>query len=176
MTRFNSVKLELLRPGPAHNQLLSQLTPYLALCGDGSPVTFRIEMDHRNLLNRLERLRYLTVQNHVREATVSEVGEEVADILSKIPTLLAEISRARSEAPASDGTDMQYVHLNLVLGGAELALIPFELAFSPQSFPGEGLEFCLQLDLPVVPTRETRRSRHMLTAWDSVREPKLLVI
>ena len=31
MTDFVSVKLELVRPGPPHNQLLSPLTPYMAL-------------------------------------------------------------------------------------------------------------------------------------------------
>ena len=176
MARFHSVKLELLRPGPSHNQLLSRLTPYLALCGDGSPITFRIDLDHRDLLNRLERLRYLTVQNQVREATVGELGEEVADILSKIPTLLAEVSRAQCEDDRAAENEPQYLHLNLILGGTELSLIPFELAFAPQSFPGEGVEFCLQLDLPVVPTRETRRSRGVLRAWNSIKDPKLLVV
>lgn len=178
MANFHPVKLELLRPGPTHNQLLSRLTPYLALCGDGSPITFRIDLDHRDILNRLERLRYLSVQNQVREATVGEVGKEVAEILSKIPALLAEVSRACREASqqTTDSAEPQYVHLNLVLGGAELSLIPFEIAFSPQSFPGEGLEFCLQLDLPVVLTRETRRNRRALTPWDSAREPKVLIV
>ena len=39
MVEIQNVKLELLRPGPAHNQLLSPLTPYLALCGADGPVT-----------------------------------------------------------------------------------------------------------------------------------------
>jgi hypothetical protein len=177
MANFHSVKLELLRPGPTHNQLLSRLTPYLALCGEGSPITFRIDLDHRDILNRLERLRYLPVQNQVREATVGEVGKEVSDIFSKIPALLAEFSRARSEGPQQkEFAGPQFVHLNLVLGGAELSLIPFEIAVSPQSFPGEGLEFCLQLDLPVVLTRETRRNRRALTSWESASEPKVLFV
>ncbi len=185
MANFHPVKLEFLRPGPTHNQLLSRLTPYLALCGDGSPITFRIDLDHRDILNRLERLRYMSVQNQVREATVGEVGKEIAEILSKIPALLAEVSRACYERPRqtdyegprqTDGNEARYVHLNLVLGGAELSLIPFEIAFSPQSFPGEGLEFCLQLDLPVVLTRETRRTRRALTAWDSAKDTKILIV
>ena len=174
MTQFHSVKLELLRPGPSHNQLLSPLTAYLALCGEGAPITFRIDLEHRNLLNRLERLRYTTVLEHVRVATVTELGEEVASILSQLPTLLAEISRAHGEAKCAGASkEPHYVHLSVVLGGSELSLIPFELAFAPQSFPGEGLEFCLQLHLPVIPTRETRRSRPMAAAWDSSTEPKL---
>ena len=39
MSEIRNVKLELLRSGPAHNQLLSPLTPYLALCGAEGPVT-----------------------------------------------------------------------------------------------------------------------------------------
>src|SRR5215472_14667262 len=114
MTTFHQVKLELLRPGTAENQLLSSLTPYLALCGEGAPITFRMELNHRDLLNRLERLRYLTVKEHVREATVGELSEEVADILSEIPTLLAEVSRARTEGCRPGDQESHYVHLNLV--------------------------------------------------------------
>jgi hypothetical protein len=105
------------------------------------------------------------------------VGEDVATILARVPTLLAEVSRARGEAQLNpDGAAPHFVHLRLVLGGSELSLIPFELAFSPQSFPGEGLEFCLQLDLPVIPTRETRRSRPIPASWAGRFEPKVLVI
>ena len=38
-----------LRPGPAHNQLLSPLTPYLALCGADGPVTVNMPFEHRQL-------------------------------------------------------------------------------------------------------------------------------
>src|SRR5690349_2673127 len=105
MSRFHTVKLELIRPGPAHNQLLSPLTNYIGLCGNESPVTFHIELEHQKLLTGLARLRYITkdggiyaaVPNPVRESAVREVGEEVARIFADIPTLLAEISRARGE-------------------------------------------------------------------------------
>jgi hypothetical protein len=185
MARYSSVKLELIRPGPAHNQLLSPLTPYMALCGEGAPITFHMGLEHHSLLSQLERLRYVTpegggaaaVPNRVREATVAEVGEDVAGILSEIHTLLAEVSRARGEASqGADGEHNRFVHLSLVLGGSELALIPFEMAISPQSFPGEGLQFCLQLDMPVILTRETRRSRPLPTAWDQAVEPKVLLV
>src|ERR1700733_13482632 len=98
MARFDEVKLEIIRPGPPHNQLLSRLTRYLALCGEGSPITFTIDLEHYNLLNRLERLRYTSrqrsdiaaVPDRLRASAVSELGEEVADIFSKIPTVLSE--------------------------------------------------------------------------------------
>ena len=60
MTDIRKVKLELLRSGPAHNQLLSPLTPYLALCGADGPVTVNMPFEHRQLLSRLDRLRYAT--------------------------------------------------------------------------------------------------------------------
>jgi len=185
MSRFHTVKLELIRPGPAHNQLLSPLTPYIALCGNESPVTFHIELEHRKLLTGLARLRYVNrdgssyaaVPDPVREAAVREVGEDVARIFSDVPTLLAEISRARGEAnQRSDDGGSHLAHLSLVLGGSELALIPFEMAFSPQSFPGEGLEFFLQVDLGTVVTRETRRSRSASVPWDRPVEPAVLMI
>jgi hypothetical protein len=47
MSDIRSVKLEFLRPGPAHNQLLSPLTPYVAVCGDDGSVTVNMPFEHR---------------------------------------------------------------------------------------------------------------------------------
>lgn len=183
MTDFLTVKLELVRPGPSHNQLLSPLTPYMALCGDGSPITIHIDLEHHQLLSRLERLRYVSarrrglteVSGRIREAAVMEVGGDVTRIFAQIRTLLAEIARARASRPEQGGRD-RAVHLRLVLGGSELSLIPFEMAFAPQAFPGEGLELGLQLAMPVVPTRETRSSRQSPVSWDRDLEPRILFI
>jgi len=183
MTEFISVKLELVRPGPPHNQLLSPLTPYMALCGEGSPITFHIDLEHHQMLSRLERLRYVTrqgagvaeVPERMREAALLEVGTDVKRVLSDVRSLLGEIARARASHPDDDARG-RAVHLRLVLGGSELALIPFEMAFAPQAFPGEGLEFCLQLAMPVVPTRETRSSRQLPVAWDRPVPPRVLFV
>ncbi len=183
MTDFIGVKLELVRPGPSHNQLLSPLTSYMALCGEGSPITFHIDLEHQQMLSGLERLRYATrqgsgfaeVPDRMRESALLEVGTDVKRVFEDIRTLLAEISRARVSHPDQDGRG-RAVHLRLVLGGSELALIPFEMAFAPQAFPGEGLEFCLQLAMPVVPTRETRSSRQLPVAWDRQVTPKVLFV
>ena len=78
---FCEVRLEIVRPGKQHNQLLSPLTPYMALCGEGSPITFHLDFEHHQLLTRLERLRYMveegprfaSVPGRMREAEVSEV-------------------------------------------------------------------------------------------------------
>src|SRR5262247_2633172 len=56
MSEIRNVKLELLRSGPANNQLLSPLTPYMALCGADGPVTVTIPFEHGQLLTRLDRL------------------------------------------------------------------------------------------------------------------------
>lgn len=183
MSPFMTVRLDLVRPGPPHNQLLSPLTPYMALCGDGSPTTFHIELEHHQMLSRLERLRYVTrqgsamaaVPERMREAALLEVGNDVKRILGDIRTLLAEIARARASHPEREDR-APAVHVRLVLGGSELALIPFEMAFAPQAYPGEGLEFCLQLAIPVVLTRETRSSRQLPAAWDRDLDPRVLFI
>ncbi|MEE9413565.1 MAG: CHAT domain-containing protein [Methylococcales bacterium] len=186
MAAFENVTLELVRPGPPHNQLLSPLTPYMALCGEGSPVTFHINLEHHKLLNRLRRLRYISIDGSnsgvaipdpMREAEVIELGEQVASILGNIQTLNSELSRAQGSASnAAPGNKQTLVHLRLIFSGSELSLIPFELAASPQAFPGEGLEFCLQASLPIVITREIRRSRPIPVAWDRPIEPRILFI
>ena len=171
MAAIHTVVLEILRPGPPHNQLLSPLTPYLALCGEGSPVTFRIHFEHHQLLNRLERLRYITeggralVPERMRQAELQELGAEVARILAEIPTLTAEISEASGNRP-------RLIHLRLALSGSELALIPFELANAPQGFPGERLELQLQASAPITLTREIRRGRPLPVHWN--RTPRIL--
>lgn len=185
MTKIYPVKLEFLRPGPPHNQLLSPLTPYMALCGEGSPVTFHLDFEHHQFLNRLGRLRYITfdgpsgvaVPDSIRENAMAEVGMDVGRIFAKMNTLLAEEWRVMEDpgtAAADDGT--RFVDLRLVLSASELALIPFEMAIAPQAYPGEGLEWALQLHLPIVPIREIRRTRPVPVRWDGIREPKILFI
>ena len=107
MARVHEVRLELVRPGPPHNQLLSPLTPYMALCGEGSPITFHIDFEHRQLLNRLERLRYVSadangafvrVPERLREAQVQELGEEMGRLLGRIPSLITELIPVRSNS------------------------------------------------------------------------------
>src|SRR5437660_3746452 len=98
MTDIRKVKLELLRSGPAHNQLLSPLTPYLALCGAEGPVTVNLPFEHAQLMTRLQRLRY-TIDGEVgraqREAEIREMGEALGRVLSEVPALLSELGRAR---------------------------------------------------------------------------------
>ena len=166
MAEIRNVKLELLRPGPAHNQLLSPLTPYLALCGADGPVTVNIPFEHRHLLNRLERLSYSVEGADIgasqREAEVREIGEAVGAVFGQVPALLTELGNARSEL----------VHLRLSITASELALVPFELAIGSDGFPGSGLPLFLQSIAPITLTREVRRGQPLPVDWN--RKPKIL--
>src|SRR5215208_1217024 len=55
---MRTITLELLRHGPAHNQLLSPLTPYLALCENHGAVTLNVPFEHNQFLHRLDALGY----------------------------------------------------------------------------------------------------------------------
>ena len=166
MAQIRNIKLELLRPGPAHNQLLSPLTPYLALCGPDGPVTVNIPFEHRHLLNRLERLSYSVdgaeIAASQREAEVREIGEAVGAVFGQVPALLTELGQARSDL----------VHLRLSITASELALVPFELAIGTDGFPGSGSPLFLQSIAPISLTREVRRGQPLAVEWN--RPPKIL--
>jgi len=169
MMDINNIKLEFLRPGPAHNQLLSPLTLYIALCGREGPVTVNLPFEHRQLLNRLERLRYITPSGAIppqqREAEVQEIGELIGEVLGKVPALATQIGNARTNSKG-------LVHLRLSLSAFELALVPFEFAIAPNGFPGSGSPLFLQARVPITLTREVRRDRPLPVSWN--RNPCIL--
>lgn len=168
-SRIENVKLELLRPGPAHNQLLSPLTPYIALCGADGPVTVRMPFEHRQLLMRLRRLRYPVgkdpAKDDQRQSEVRDVGEAIGGVLGQIPALLAELGNACSEKG-------KLIHLRLALSAFELGMIPFEAAVAPDGFPGSGSPLFLQMRVPITLTREIRRGRPLPVEWN--RKPRIL--
>ncbi len=167
--RVTNVKLEFLRPGPAHNQLLSPLTPYIALCGADGPVTVQMPFEHRQLLTRLARLRYASAigpgPDEQRQAEVRDIGEIVGKVLGEIPALIAQLGCV----PSTGGPLM---HLRLTLYGLELGLIPFEAAIAPESMPASGSPLFLQTRIPIAVTREIRRGRALPVAWNQ--EPRIL--
>ena len=138
-------------------------TDYVALCGNDGPVTVTIPLEHRHLLNRLERLRYVTegapVSEAQREAEIIELGSLLGRVLANVPTLNAQLGRA-------SGRENVLVHLQLVVWGSELALVPFEVVTAPEGFPGTGLPLLTQGDVPVTLTREVRRARPLPVEWD----------
>lgn len=167
MAAVRMVKLELLRHGPQHNQLLSPLTPYLALCGPHSAQTVTLPFEHRQLLLRLARLRYEVAGHEVapaqREGELRELGEAVGRVLGQVSglqTLLAP-------TPGDSGG---LVHLRLVLSALELGMVPFEVAISPDNLPGSGAPLLLRT--PTVITREVRRADPIPVDW--TRPPRIL--
>ncbi|MEZ4266471.1 MAG: CHAT domain-containing protein [Myxococcota bacterium] len=163
------VKLELVRPGPAHNQLLSPLTDYVALCGAASPNTFSVPIEHRELLRQL---RALTGDSDPerRRAQLDQTAQLGEGIFASIDAFKTELGAA-GRAPDRDGI----IHLRLVVTPSELAIIPFEAANLPQGLPGEKLPLALQAVLPVTITRETRDCQPPPKDWWK-RRPRILVV
>ena len=158
---MRTLTLELLRHGPAHNQLLSPLTPYLALCENHPAVTLQLPMEHNQLLHRLGALSY-RLGEASRGFQLHDTAKLLADLLGSIPGLTADMNRQGGSSGGSSGgaaaarsgmgagavdgpraaTADAITHLRLVLSASELALLPFELTLSPPGCPGEGSRCC----------------------------------
>ncbi len=166
-----TVTLELLREGPAHNQLLSPLTRYHGLCGNFGAVTVQVPYEHQEFMSRLKVLRYdpdVGRDQEYRHVHIDMTASDMAEILAKLPGLRSEL-----------GTDSQdggaLVHLNLVVSAAELAMLPFELAKVPQGCAGgEGNWLLLQTRLPISMTRQVRSVAKRPVKWP--RKPKILFV
>ena len=160
---MRTITLELLRHGPAHNQLISPLTPYLALCENHPAVTWQLPLEHNQLLHRLRALSY-RLGEESRAFQLQDTARLLADLLATIPGLAVELAR----------TDAGPVHLRLVLSASELALLPFELALTPTGLPGAGQPLLLQPQQPVCITRETRRVADAALPWPQ--ETRVLMV
>ena len=160
-----TITLELVRHGPAHNQLLSPLTQYLALCENHPAVTLQLPLEHHQMLYRLSALAY-RAGKEAREFQVRDTARLLADLLALIPGLTADMNRHDAgNVPGDSAT-----HLRLVLSASELALLPFELALAPMGLPGAGQPLLLQSLRPLSITRETRRVAEAQMTWpDRVR-------
>ena len=158
---MRTLTLELLRHGPAHNQLLSPLTPYLALCENHPAVTLQMPLEHNQLLHRLGALSY-QLGEASRSFQLHDTARMLADLLGRIPGLPAAMGRA---ADSGSDTAQEITHLRLVLSASELALLPFELAMSPPGCPGSGQPLLLQSQSPVCITRETQRVPETALIW-----------
>ena len=89
------VTVEFLREGPRHNQLLSPLTPYLAVCGDSPAGVVKMPYEHAVFERRRQELRY-AVSSEADEARrrgiLDQTGREMAEILALVPGLPGVIS------------------------------------------------------------------------------------
>lgn len=166
---MRTIKLEILRHGPRHNQLLSPLTGYLALCENHDAHTLRLPEEHLQLMHRLRALGY-ELGDESRQFQLRELSRMMGELLGTIPGLMAEINGGRNLSD-TDGAE-RLVHLRLVTSASELALLPFELALAPNGFPGAGQPLMLQMQRPVCLTRETRQTTSTAPVWS--RKPRIL--
>jgi hypothetical protein len=158
--QVRAVTVEMLRPGPAHNQLLSPLTQYLGICDDAEAGVVTQPYEHAAFLERMKAMRYDDGRDEgARRGVLRELGVEVARLLGSIPRLPGSLT----SDPAGPDT---LVHLRLVLMPSELATLPFELAKVPIG-PNSCTEawLSLQARTPVVITRRTRNVSAVGVKW-----------
>ena len=165
---MRTITLELVRHGPAHNQLLSPLTQYLALCENHPAVTLQLPLEHNQMLYRLSALAY-RMGKEPREFQLRDTAQLAGRAAGAHPgpDCRHEPPRRRDRADGS-GQNVngdRATHLRLVLSASELALLPFELAVAPIGFPGAGQPLLLQSVHPVAITRETRRVAEEQVVW-----------
>jgi beta-lactamase superfamily II metal-dependent hydrolase len=161
------VNVEFLRPGPPHNQLLSPLTQYLAVCGDAGAGVVTVPYEHGRFDRILKELRY-DGDPEDRQAVLHDLGVEIGRLLGGVPGLPGALTNDSSQP----GT---LVHLRLTLSASELALLPFELAKVPvtASVAGESW-LSLQTRPPVCVTRNIRTVSPEGVLWPD--RPRILFI
>ncbi len=169
---MRTITLELLRHGPAHNQLMSPLTPYLALCENHEAATLHLPLEHQQLLHRLRALSY-RLGEESRQFQLHDTARLLADLLAAVPGLAAELNAGASTDGSGNAAPLA-VHLRLVLSASELALLPFELALAPPGCPGAGQPLLLQPHSPLCITRETRRFAETTVRWPQ--ETRVLMV
>ncbi len=166
MPKIRRVILELLRDGPSHNQLLSPLTDYLALCGYHASAKVRVPYEHAQFLDLHRSLTYgedPSGEGDLRRQRVLETtAQEIAGILASVPALPRELRSYEREL----------LHLDLVLSASELAALPFELADTPPGVPGTGQPLTLQSEAPLCLTRRVRSVDNSRYSWPL--KPKIL--
>lgn len=81
---MHTISLELLRHGPSNNQLLSPLTPYLALCQNHPAVTLAVPFEHGQMLHRLTALCYRQ-GDEPRRFQLQDTARALADLFGQVP-------------------------------------------------------------------------------------------
>jgi beta-lactamase superfamily II metal-dependent hydrolase len=163
------VTVEFLRAGPRHNQLLSPLTQYLAVCGDSPAGVVNLPYEHAVFERRREELRYAITTESDDDSRLrgilDQTGREMSDILSLVPGLPGVLS---SRVDSSE-----ILNLRLVLSASELAALPFELSKIPA---GGGAPpdnwLLLHANAPVCLTRHNRAVRSDNVKWPT--RPRIL--
>jgi hypothetical protein len=166
MTRnleWRTVRLELVRVGPTHNQLISPLTTYIALCNSLPPQAISLPLEHRALEHHLSRIRY-GARTEDDPADRQHHREVLAGLLVGVLRQIQGLKGAIDEATRGGAG----VELRIITGAAELQLLPFELAMDatlPDPLVAPGVR--------VVVVRETRSLAVLETSWPDY--PRILV-
>lgn len=170
--QIRTVTVELLRAGPAHNQLLSPLTQYLGICGDSVAGIVTLPYEHGTFLRRMDKMRYVEAgdpsDQKERLAVLRDIGMDMAKIMDAIPTLPGALG-------FRSGGSETLVHLRLTLTASELALLPFELSKVPVGPNGADENWLvLQTGVPVCITRRSRNVPSEGNLWPV--RPRILFI
>ena len=159
---MRKISVEFLRKGSRHNQLLSPLTDYLAVCGEFPASIVHVPWEHDRLLRLLDELRYDVVaasQTDRLAGVRDEAGVELARMLGSIAGLPGSLI-------GPEGVRHQLTHLRIVMSASELALLPFELSKALVSASDTGEQFlALQTDHPICITRHVRSARASPAQW-----------
>lgn len=155
MPKVNTITVELQRPGPPHNQLLSPLTPYLAMCSSRAANTVYLDFEQKDFLQQTQGLDYSQSQSF-QEVQLGLIGSTMGRLLASIRSLSTVIAEAAE--PSRDGSAL--INLRLISDAAELSMLPFEAATAAPGFPGEGQPLLLQSDAPICLTRESRKPEY----------------
>jgi hypothetical protein len=172
---MTTITLELVRHGPLHNQLLSPLTPYIALAGNRPVETVYVSVEHAQVLARLRRLHHSVEQADDDSAFRRETDLREASLLV---TRFFEQIRGLSDAIAEAVPQRErggVVHLRLIVSANELALLPFELAQGPLALGGSDMLSTLRPP-EVVITRESRRALTTELQLRPSREYRVLLV
>ncbi|HEY2815738.1 MAG TPA: CHAT domain-containing protein [Casimicrobiaceae bacterium] len=166
--RIRTVAVEFLRAGPPHNQLLSPLTQYLAVCGDTGAGVVTVPYEHAAFERRLKELRYETGDPADRLAMLHDVGVDMGKILGAVPGLPGSLTVDPNQLDT-------LIHLRLTLSASELAHLPFELAKVPVGV-GATTEswLAIQTRPPVCITRTIRTVSREGVVWPH--KPRVLFV
>jgi hypothetical protein len=177
MSRSKNILLELLREGPPHNQLLSPLTRYLAVCENRPPESVRLSVEHRDFLRWQAGLTYSGLAGAPAREQISKdrssaerlnaidsASQAVTNILGSIRALIAEL--------ASEPCEWRHIHM--IVDASELGALPFELARAAPGLVVEGDRLFLQQNSRVTLSRQTRRVATSVVSWPS--RPRILCV
>lgn len=185
-----TITLELVRHGALHNQLLSPLTPYVALAGNRPAETVHVPVEHAQMLAKLRRLRPEAdgddVSADARTFRATADLREASQVVTRLFETIRGLSEAVTEAIAQrpppslreNATILErsgIIRLKLIVSADELAMLPFELAQGPLALGGSDMLSALRPP-PVVITRESRRAAVREFSFEEVGDYRVLVV